>query len=98
MDRYEHFIDGQTRPPASGAWFPSDNPYTGRPWAMVARGNDADVDLAVDAARRALEDGPWPELTASARGALLHRLGDALAGNATRLAELETRDNGKLFT
>ncbi len=91
MDRYEHFIDGQTRPPASGAWFPSDNPYTGRPWAMVARGNDAD-------ARRALEDGPWPELTASARGALLHRLGDALAGNATRLAELETRDNGKLFT
>jgi acyl-CoA reductase-like NAD-dependent aldehyde dehydrogenase len=98
MHRYDLFIDGQPRPPAFAQWFDSDDPYTGKPWAQVARGSAADVDAAVAAAHRAFTSGPWPELTASARGALLRRLGDVLAESATRLAELETRDNGKLFT
>ncbi|MEU8691131.1 aldehyde dehydrogenase [Streptomyces sp. NPDC048665] len=98
MQRYELFIDGEHRKPDDGAWFPTDNPYLGRPWAEIAQGTAQDVDDAVRAAHRALHTGPWAELTASARGALLRRLGDTIAANAPELAEVEVRDNGKLFT
>ncbi|GHA02385.1 aldehyde dehydrogenase [Streptomyces purpurascens] len=98
MQRYEMFIDGESRKASGGDWFPTDNPYLGTPWAEVAQGTAQDVDDAVRAADRALRTGPWAELTASARGALLRRLGDIIAANARRLAEIEVRDNGKLFT
>jgi len=98
VQRYEMFVDGKNREPAGGEWFDTDNPFTGTPWAQVARGGADDVADAVDAAQRALDSGSWPELTASARGALLRRLGDTIAANARRLAEIEVRDNGKLFT
>ncbi|MBZ3906374.1 aldehyde dehydrogenase [Streptomyces griseiscabiei] len=98
MQRYEMFIDGESRKAAGGEWFPTDNPYLGTPWAEIAKGTERDVDDAVRAAHRALHSGPWAELTASARGALLRRLGDTIAANARRLAETEVRDNGKLFT
>ncbi|MFF6804146.1 aldehyde dehydrogenase family protein [Streptomyces sp. NPDC012616] len=98
MQRYEMFIDGESRKPGAGEWFPTDNPYLGTPWAEIARGTTEDVDDAVRAAHHALHSGPWAELTASARGSLLRRLGDTLAANARRLAETEVRDNGKLFT
>ncbi|WTP63002.1 aldehyde dehydrogenase [Streptomyces phaeochromogenes] len=98
MQRYEMFIDGESRKPGAGEWFPTDNPYLGTPWAEIAKGTAEDVDDAVRAAHRALHTGSWAELTASARGSLLRRLGDTIAANARRLAETEVRDNGKLFT
>jgi (Z)-2-((N-methylformamido)methylene)-5-hydroxybutyrolactone dehydrogenase len=98
VQRYEMFIDGKSREPAGGEWFDTDNPFTGASWAQVARGGAEDVAEAVDAAQRALDSGPWRELTASGRGALLRRLGDTIAANARRLAEIEVRDNGKLFS
>ncbi|GHH61272.1 aldehyde dehydrogenase (NAD+) [Streptomyces umbrinus] len=98
MQRYEMFIDGESRKPGAGEWFPTDNPYLGTPWAEIAKGTAEDVDDAVRAAHRALHTGPWAELTASARGSLLRQLGDTIAANARRLAETEVRDNGKLFT
>ncbi|NEA98568.1 aldehyde dehydrogenase [Streptomyces sp. SID13726] len=98
MQRYEMFIDGESRKAAGGEWFPTDNPYLGRPWAEIAQGTEQDVDDAVRAAHRALHSGAWAGLTASARGALVRRLGDIIAANARRLAETEVRDNGKLFT
>jgi (Z)-2-((N-methylformamido)methylene)-5-hydroxybutyrolactone dehydrogenase len=51
----------------------------------------------VTAAQRALTGGPWPQLSASQRGLLLHRLGDLVARDARKLAETEVRDNGKLI-
>ena len=96
MQRIPMFVDGRDHCPADDQWFDSDDPYRGEPWASVARGGAADVDLAVAAARRALEDPAWGGLTASARGALLVRLADALDAAADRLADLEVRDNGKL--
>ncbi|MCF2528742.1 aldehyde dehydrogenase [Yinghuangia soli] len=98
MQRYELFIDGESRAAAGAEWFPTDNPFLGTPWAEIAKGTAQDVGDAAEAAHRALHSGPWAELTASARGALLRRLGDAIAEHAEYLAELEVRDNGKLFT
>ncbi len=97
MQKYRMYIDGKEADSASGRWFDSFNPFTGEPWAQVAEGNADDVDRAVRVAHRAFSEGPWPQLTASQRGLLLHKLGDLLARDAKKLAELEVRDNGKLI-
>jgi aldehyde dehydrogenase (NAD+) len=95
LPAYGHYIAGAEVPPASGAYFPTEDPYTCKPWARIARGNADDVNRAVAAARAAL-DGPWSQLTATQRGALMRRLADLVAQNAERLGETERRDNGKL--
>src|SRR5438132_4944451 len=97
MQRYTHYIDGRDSAPHSQAWFDTHNPFTGQPWAQIARGDAADADLAVQAAHRAFTSGAWPQLTATQRGALLRRVGDLIARDARRLAEIEVRDNGKLL-
>ena len=97
MKTYQHFIDGQYVDPISGRWFDSVNPYLGEPWARIPQGCAQDVDRAVAAASRAMREGPWPAMIASARGKLMNRLADLVEKNAQRLAEIEVRDNGKLL-
>jgi len=97
LETFKMYIDGQWADSASGEHFESDNPYTGRPWALIPKGNAEDVDRAVQAAQRAFTCGEWPKMTASQRGAVLRKLGDAIAGKAEHLAETEVRDNGKLI-
>jgi aldehyde dehydrogenase (NAD+) len=97
LKKYRQLIGGQWTEPASGAWFESMNPFTAAPWALVPRGGKQDVDRAVAAAKAAFYEGEWPKLTATARGALLSRLGALITAEAGRLAEIETTDNGKLI-
>lgn len=89
-------IGAEWRNAKGGQWFESLNPFTGENWAKFPRGDAVDVDDAVQAASTAFKHGPWSAMTASARGLLLHRLGDRIAESAERLADLEVRDNGKL--
>ena len=97
MNQYQMYIDGSFVDASDGRWFETQNPYTGKAWAEVARGTEADVDRAVKAADMAFRTGPWAEMTATQRGALLRNLGDLIARNSDRLAEFEVQDNGKLF-
>ena len=97
LPRYAMHINGAEAESTSGEWFESFNPFTGRPWALVARGDATDVDRAVQAAHTALKC-EWGAITPSQRGALLRRLGDLIARDAERLTEIEVRDNGKLDT
>ena len=90
-------IGGEGVAPSSGAWLESFNPYIGEPWALVPRGNAEDVDRAVTAARKAFTSRDWRSLTPTARGKILYRLADLIAARADDLAEIETRDNGKLI-
>jgi acyl-CoA reductase-like NAD-dependent aldehyde dehydrogenase len=60
MHTSEVFIGGQWRPPASGETYATINPATEEVSAQVAKGDERDVDLAVQAARRAFDQGPWP--------------------------------------
>ncbi|RWG78816.1 MAG: aldehyde dehydrogenase [Mesorhizobium sp.] len=92
---FRNFIDGRFDEPS--ATFDSVDPSTGAPWATMPAASEVDVDRAVAAAHRALRSGPWASMTATARGKLLVRLGDLVAANAGRLAELETRDTGKII-
>ncbi|WP_422099037.1 aldehyde dehydrogenase [Variovorax sp.] len=97
MQRYSLHIGGDACEPHGGTWFETQNPFTGESWAQIPRGDAQDVDRAVRAAHQALTSGPWSELTATQRGALMRRLGDLIARDAARLAATEVRDNGKLL-
>ena len=97
LARYRMFIGGEWVEAASGQTFPSDNPFTGKPWALIPRGGAADADRAVRAAHKAFTTGEWPKLNASRRGQLLRKLGDLIAEKSKSLAEIEVRDNGKLY-
>ncbi|WP_256500541.1 aldehyde dehydrogenase [Pseudonocardia humida] len=89
-------IGGRAVDAISGATFESQNPYTGRPWALIPDGGPPDVDAAVAAARAAL-DGEWGATTGFARAALIRRLAELITENAERLARLEVNDSGKLY-
>ena len=95
MDRFQHYIDGAFAD--SAATFDSLDPATGEVWAVMPMADAADVGRAVAAAHRAFVSGPWPTMTASARGRLLYRLADLVHAHAPRLAALETRDTGKII-
>jgi aldehyde dehydrogenase (NAD+)/betaine-aldehyde dehydrogenase len=92
---FKNYIDGQFVDAAKT--FPSIDPSTGRHWATMPSACEADVDRAVRAAHRAFHDTSWRGLTATQRGRLLYKLGDLVQANASRLAELETRDTGKII-
>ncbi|QUQ64711.1 aldehyde dehydrogenase [Kutzneria sp. CA-103260] len=89
------YVNGERRPANSGARYESRDPYRDEVWATAPDGDASDVDDAVAAARAAL-DGPWGATTGSDRARLLRRLADLIERDADRLADLESRDNGKL--
>ncbi|NTF46487.1 aldehyde dehydrogenase [Rhizobium rhizogenes] len=95
MQRFQSYINGEFLD--GEARFQSIDPATGDVWADMPEAREADVDNAVNAAERALYEGPWARLTATQRGKLLYKLADLVAANAQKLAELETRDTGKII-
>ena len=88
-------IDGQWRESVSGKTFETVNPATEEVIAQVCEGDAADIDLAVKAARKAFDSGPWRKMDARDRGRLINKLADLVEKNLGELAELETLDNGK---
>src|SRR5688572_28184124 len=90
-------IGGKWQDSVSGKTFATIDPTTGDTICQVAEGDKADVDLAVKAARKAFEDGPWPKMNASDRGRLLNKLADLIEKNKEELAALESLDNGKPY-
>ena len=97
MKTYQMYIDGAWSDAAGGETFESNNPYTGKPWAIIPRGRKADAERAVNAAKRAFRSDDWARMTPTNRGHLLRKLGDLIAENAEALARTEVRDNGKLY-
>jgi aldehyde dehydrogenase (NAD+) len=91
------FIGGKWQDSVSGKSFETINPATGEVICNVAEGDKADVDLAVRAARKAFEEGPWPRMSAAERGRLLNKLADLVEQNREELAQLESLDNGKPY-
>jgi len=88
-------INGQWVNAISGKTFPTYNPATGEVLAQVAEGDRGDIDLAVKAARKAFDNGPWRKMTASERGRLVWKLADLLEQHTEEFAYLESLDNGK---
>ena len=89
------FIDGAYRPAISGGTFETVNPATGDKLADIAACGAADVDLAVEKAREAFDDGRWSKLHPSERKDVLIRLCKLMTRNARELAVMESIDSGK---
>ena len=94
---YQMLIDGAWVEASDGETFASVNPTTGQVWAQIPEATEQEVDRAVRAAHRAFTSGPWADMTPSARGKCLRRLGDLLAEQSENLGRIETIDTGKML-
>ncbi|MCA0938724.1 aldehyde dehydrogenase [Salipiger pacificus] len=97
LPHYPLYIDGAFCEGVDGQTLPTENPATGGAWASFACAAPDDVNRAVTAARRALDDPKWRDLSQTARGKLLYRLADLVEQHAQDLGRLETTDSGKLL-
>ena len=96
-EAFQLYIDGVFCAAEGGATFESTDPSTGKTWALMPKASVADTDRAVRAASAAFNAGLWPAMTATARGKLLYKLAELVARDALLIAELETRDTGKVI-
>ena len=94
FDSAEVFIGGRWYLPESGETLPLENPSTGEEIGRIARGQAADIDAAVQAAREALA-GEWGAMTAAERGRVMMRLSWLISQKIDALAEIEATDVGK---
>lgn len=92
--RYELFIDGKWQEPSSGKYFDTVSPSTEEKIAEVAEANEADVNRAVEAARRAYEQ-VWSRMKPLERGKYIFRIARAMQERARELAIVESMDGGK---
>jgi aldehyde dehydrogenase (NAD+) len=92
--RYELFIGGKWVPPKSGAYFDTSSPSTEEKLSEVADASEADVDLAVAAARKAYDE-VWSKLKPIERGKYVYRIARAIQEKARELAIVESMDGGK---
>jgi aldehyde dehydrogenase (NAD+) len=95
MTTEQIFVGGQWRPPSSGETYATINPATEEESARVAKGDERDIDAAVQAARRAFDQGPWPKMPAAERARVLWKLADLLTANLDEMARLESINTGK---
>ncbi|MDX3801415.1 aldehyde dehydrogenase [Streptomyces sp. AK04-3B] len=93
----QHHIDGADEP-GSGAAFTVVSPRDGQVLGEVADAHGAEVDLAVSAARRAFDSGPWPRLAPAERGRILLRVAELLEEQRETLALTVSLEMGKPFT
>lgn len=94
---YDLYVDGEFATSESDERIEVEYPYDGTVWATIPSGTRADVTAAVDAANAAFERDEWRALLPSERAAMLEEIADVLDDHAEELAELETRQNGKLI-
>ena len=97
LTRYQMFIDGIWVDAEGGKTFESVNPATGEAWAEIPEATAGDVDRAVKAAHRAFSEGEWANALPTARGRVLRKLADLLAGRSEELGRVETVDTGKML-
>lgn len=95
MRAYQHFIDNEWNPGTSDTFIERSNPATGQIVSRFAGGATADVDRAVRAARTAFDQGPWPQMTAHERAAILFRIADLIEENLEALTQIEVAEVGK---
>lgn len=91
--KYDNYIGGKWVAPVDGEYFDNISPVTGKVFCKVARSNDKDVNLALDAAHAAKE--AWGKTSTTARSNILLKIADAMEANLEKIAIAETIDNGK---
>src|SRR5881409_1243867 len=93
VSQQKNFVGGEWVDAVEGGTMEVVNPATGETIAEVPRGSQADVDRAVEAAKKALPE--WLETTPAERAGALLKLADAIDEHTDELAELESQNVGK---
>ena len=73
-DHIQHYIDGAFVDSVDGDTFDVLDPVTNKTYTTAAAGKKADIELAVAAAKRAFDEGPWPRMLPRERSRVLHRI------------------------
>jgi acyl-CoA reductase-like NAD-dependent aldehyde dehydrogenase len=97
MREYQLWIDGKFIPAADGKTFESVNPFDGSPVARVPRGQKADIDKAVAAARKAFEEGPWPRMSGAERSRILKDIAERIEAATPQLVDLMIEESGSTY-
>jgi betaine-aldehyde dehydrogenase len=92
---YQNLIDGRWTGAADGGTFERISPAHDVVVGRYPRGGLADLDLAVAAARRAFDEGPWPRIPGVERARVLNRVAEAIRAEADDLAYVEALESGK---
>ncbi|QZP17904.1 aldehyde dehydrogenase family protein [Methylophilales bacterium] len=92
-EKYDNYINNKWVKPADGKYFENITPISGKPFCEVARSNEKDINLALDAAHAA-KDG-WGKTSATERANILLKIADRMEQNLETIALAETIDNGK---
>lgn len=90
---YDNYIGGDFTPPFSGQYFDVISPTDGKVFTKVARGNESDINQAIDHAEKAFKT--WSKTSATERSNVLLKIADRIEENLEYLAAVETIDNGK---
>ena len=93
QSRYGHFIGGEWVAPIHGQYFEDISPVNGKPFTEIARGTEADIEAALDAAHAAFP--AWARTSTTTRSNILLQIADRIEQNLTMLAVAETWENGK---
>jgi aldehyde dehydrogenase (NAD+) len=88
------FIGGSWRAPATSQRISVISPHTEEPVGETPEAAVEDVDLAVGAARKAFDDGPWPRLAVSERTEKIEKLAAVYTAQADEMADLITEEMG----
>lgn len=96
MQKLQHFINGEYVDPVDGNWIDVVEPATGEVYAQLADGSKTDLDHAIGAALSAHHE--WAHTSADDRGRILYRIAELIEQNLDRLAEAESKDNGKPYS
>ena len=91
--QYENFIGGEWVAPKSGEYFENISPVDGKLLTRIPRSNEEDVELAIQAAKKAFES--FKHTSIVERSTMLNKVADAIEANLEALALAETLDNGK---
>jgi len=91
--KYDNFIGGKWVAPVDGQYFENISPVTGKPFCQIARSNEKDINLALDAAHAARE--AWGKTSTTTRSNILLKIADVMEANLEKIAIAETIDNGK---
>ena len=96
-NHYQLYINGKWVTGSEGQVIHSLNPHNNQTWASFDCASKEDVDIAVKAAKNALDQPSWKSIAASDRGKLLYKLADLIEENAENIGRIETLDSGKLL-
>ena len=95
MNAGEIFVAGKWQAPTTGETYRPVNPANEELLTPVGKGDERDVDVAVRAARKAFDEGPWPRMSPHERGRIVWKLGELIQANLDEMARLESLCTGK---